>query len=104
MNPGALRSKITCETNSRRLHKSVLRKRLELSPEKRILEHDNACAHEALRFREFYAKKSITKMDHPPYSPDSATNNFWLFQKLKIALKGQRFAHIPDIQCNVLFL
>jgi hypothetical protein len=34
------------------------------------------------------AKKSITKMDHPPYSPDSAPCDFWLFPKLKKALKG----------------
>jgi hypothetical protein len=51
-----------------------------------------------LRVREFLAKKSITKMDRPPYSPELASCDFWLFPKLKNALKGQRFADIPDIQ------
>jgi hypothetical protein len=37
-------------------------------------------------------------MDHPPYSPDLGPYKFWLFSKLKIALKGLRFA---DIQYNV---
>jgi hypothetical protein len=37
-------------------------------------------------------------MDHPPYSPDLGPCKFWLFPKLKIALKGLRFA---DIQYNV---
>jgi hypothetical protein len=38
-------------------------------------------------------------MDHPPYSPDLAPCDFWLFPKLKNALK--RFADFSDIQCNV---
>jgi len=71
-----------------RLRESVRRKRPGLWPDKWILHHDNAPAHDALRFREFLAKNSITKMDHPPYSPDLATCDFWLFQKLKNALKG----------------
>jgi hypothetical protein len=54
-----------------------------------------------LRVRVFLAKKSITKMGHSPYSPDLAPCYFWLFAKLKNALKGQRFADIPDIQRNV---
>jgi len=40
-------------------------------------------------------------MDHPPYSPELAPCNFWLFPKLKKALKGQRFADLSDIQRNV---
>jgi hypothetical protein len=44
----------------------------EIWPDKLILHHGNAHAHNALRVREFLAKKSITKMDHPPYSPDLA--------------------------------
>jgi hypothetical protein len=44
-----------------------------------ILHPDNA-AHDALRFLEFLAKESITKMDYPP---DLAPCDFWLFPKLK---------------------
>jgi hypothetical protein len=65
-----------------------------------ILHHDNAPAYDALRVREFLAKNSITKMDHSPYSPDLATCDFWLFPKLKTALKGQRFADLSDTQKN----
>jgi histone-lysine N-methyltransferase SETMAR len=43
-------------------------------------------------------------MDHPPYSPNLAPSHFWLFPKLKNALEGQRFADIPDIQCNMILL
>jgi hypothetical protein len=43
-------------------------------------------------------------MDHPPYTPDLAPCDFWLVPKLKNALTGQRFADIPDIQCNVTLM
>ena len=56
-----------------RLQECVRRKRPGLWPDKWILHHDNAPAHNVLWVREFLAKNSITKMDHPPYSPDLAT-------------------------------
>jgi hypothetical protein len=87
-----------------RLRESVSRKRPELWPDKWTLHHDNAPAHGALRVREFLAKKSLTKMDHPAYSPDLAPCDFWFFPKLKNVLMRQRFADIPDIQCNVTLL
>jgi hypothetical protein len=49
-----------------RLRESILRKRPELWPDKWILCHDNIPARGALRVCKFLAKKSITKMDHPP--------------------------------------
>jgi len=84
-----------------RLWESVQRKRPKLWPDKWILCHDSAPVHDALRVHEFLAKNSITKMDH---SPDLAPCNFWLFPKLKNALKGQRFADLSDIQCIVKML
>jgi len=84
-----------------RLRESVRRKRPGLWPDKWILHHDNASSHDALRFQEFLAKNSITKMYHPPYSPDLAPCDFWLFPKLKKnALNGQKFSDLSDIQRN----
>jgi len=40
-------------------------------------------------------------MEHPPYSTDLAPNDFWLFPKIKSALKGRRFQDTEDIQRNV---
>jgi hypothetical protein len=39
------------------------------------------------------AKKSILKLDHPPYSSDLAPRDFWLFPKLKTAFKGRHCRH-----------
>ena len=40
-------------------------------------------------------------MTQPPYSPDLAPYDFWLFSKLKSALKGKRFQIIDEIQENM---
>jgi hypothetical protein len=37
-------------------------------------------------------------MEHPPRSSDLAPNGFWLFQKIKSALKGQRFQDTEDVE------
>jgi hypothetical protein len=60
------------------------------------LYHDNAPAHDALAIREFLAKKSIMKLDHPLHSPDLALCDFGLFPKLKTTLKSHRFSDTAD--------
>jgi hypothetical protein len=35
--------------------------------------------------REFLANKPVIELDHPPFSPDLAPGDFWLFLELKIA-------------------
>jgi histone-lysine N-methyltransferase SETMAR len=67
---------------------ALYRKRPELWPSDCILHHDNASAHEVLFLKQRLAQKSITEMEHPPCSPDLASNNLWLSPKLKSALKG----------------
>jgi hypothetical protein len=49
-------------------------------------------------------KKSITEIEHPPYSPDLTPNDFWLYPKVKSALKGRRFQNIEDILKNITTL
>ncbi|GBM02739.1 hypothetical protein AVEN_40811-1 [Araneus ventricosus] len=66
-----------------------------------ILLHDNARTHTAFLVQKFLAKRGIVSLNHPLYSPDSSPSDFFLFPKLKSALKGQCFSHISDIQPNV---
>ena len=56
-----------------------------------LLHHDNAPAHNALGIREFLAKHNIAVLEQPPYSPDLAPCDFFLFPKLKKVIKGTRF-------------
>jgi hypothetical protein len=83
------------------LRGAVHRRRPELWPHAWILHHDSASAHDALADREVLAKKSIMKLDHPPYLPNLAPCDSWLLPKLKTTMKGHRFSDIADIQRHV---
>jgi len=40
----------------------------------------------------------VIVLDHPPYSPDLAPADYFLFRKVKSHLKGRLFDSISDIQ------
>jgi len=76
----------------RRLMRSVREKRRELWETRSwVLYHDNAPVHNALGIQEFLAKNNIAVLEQPPYSPDLAPCDFFLFSKLKEVIKGTRF-------------
>jgi hypothetical protein len=39
----------------------------------------------------------MLSLSHPPYSPDLAPANFFLFPKMKMQLKGRRFDTAAEI-------
>ena len=49
----------------------------------------------------FFVKHYVTQVTQPPYRPDLAPCNFWLFPKLKSHLKGKRFQTMDEIQENM---
>jgi len=51
---------------------------------------------------EFLATKQITMLEHPAYSPDLASSDFFLFSKIKEILKGRHFDDIDDIRSNTI--
>jgi len=63
-----------------------------------FLLHDNAPSHNATIFKQFLAQRKVTMLDHPPYSPDLAPADYFLFRKVKSHLKGRPFDSISDIQ------
>ena len=63
-----------------------------------LLYDDNAPSHRALATCEFLTHNSITTCPHPPYSPDLAPCDFFLFPKMKLKLKGRRFDGLEEIQ------
>jgi len=65
-----------------------------------ILHHDNAPAHRAVTTNEFLAKHNILLLPQPPYSPELALCDFFLFPQLKKKMKGRRFDYAEDIQAN----
>ncbi|GFT01071.1 putative DD34D transposase [Nephila pilipes] len=48
-----------------------------------ILHHDNASSHTSTQTKAFLTERKIELMGHPPYSPDLAPNDFFLFPHIK---------------------
>jgi histone-lysine N-methyltransferase SETMAR len=63
-----------------------------------FLLHENATAHTAGVVPRFLARKQVTVLHYPSYSPDLAPADFFLFPTLKSQLKGKRFQDIFAIK------
>lgn len=61
-----------------------------------VLKHDNASSCVTPM-----AKNNTTVLPHPPYSPNSAPVDFFLFLNLKLTLKGHSFETVEKIQKNI---
>jgi len=85
----------------RRLRENVRRKRPDLwRSGDWFLHHDNAPAHTALSVRQFLTSQGMTLIPHPPYSPDLAPCDFFLFPRMKRAMKGKRFADVEAVKAT----
>ncbi|KMQ82458.1 hypothetical protein RF55_22900 [Lasius niger] len=69
-----------------------------------LLLHDNARPHIALPVRLFLAQHCVVELQHPPYSPDLAPADFFLFPKLKHSMKGTMFQDVEAIKKTVTSL
>lgn len=57
-----------------------------------ILHHDNASSHTSAQTSDYLSSENIELMGHPPYSPDLAPNDFYLFPTIKNKMRGHRFS------------
>ena len=57
-----------------------------------------APAHTALSVTRYLASLGWTVVPHPPYSPDLAPCDFFLFPTMKKTLKGKRFANVEKVK------
>ena len=69
-----------------------------------VLHQDNMLAHNALSVKMFLTKHKITVSEHPPYSLDLALREFFLFPKIKSALKGTRFESVDAVKAKAMEL
>ena len=53
--------------------------------------HDNAPSHTSELVKQFLKSEKVTVLPHPPYSPDLAPCDFFVFPKLKKFLSGRRY-------------
>lgn len=81
-----------------RLRARVFRARPELAEHGWVLHHDNAPAHSSYAVREFMTRKGVPTLPQPPYSPDLAPCDFFLFPQLKSFMKGNRYDGVSEVQ------
>ena len=58
---------------------------------------DNARPHKAKSTIQFCVENKFNIMPHPPYSPDLAPSDFFLFGYLKEKCKGCRFETVDEL-------
>ena len=82
---------------NRDLLRAMQKKRAPLLPTM-LFHHDNAPSHRASTTQETIDKRSIEVLGHPPFSPDLAPCDFFLFPTLKKILRGRQFDDVADLQ------
>jgi transposase len=80
----------------RRLGDAVRRKRPEKWSTNIWFPLHNVPTHLSVLVKDFLAKKKVTTLEHPLYSPDLATAEVYLFPQLKSPLKGRSFCYATD--------
>jgi histone-lysine N-methyltransferase SETMAR len=76
------------------------KRRGKLSLGVRLL-HDNAPVHTAVVAKAAVKDSGFTEVAHPPYSPDLAPSDYFLFSKLKSDLRGRKFSTDEEIHAAV---
>lgn len=75
-----------------KLKAKIAEERPHLQKKKCLFHQDNAPPQTSAVAMAKIHELRFELLDHPPYSPDLAPNDFFLFPKLKVALGGQRFS------------
>lgn len=81
----------------KKVRRAIRDKRPQMSQEGPILLQDNAAAHRKAAVLTALEDFGWEIMAHPPYSPDLSPCDFFLFPKIKEAMRGQRFKDTEDI-------
>lgn len=66
-----------------------------------LLLHDNAPVHASRKAQAAIRACDFKQLDHPPYSPDLAPSDYYLFRHLKKFLRGQRFSSDEEVKAVV---
>jgi hypothetical protein len=77
------------------------KRRGKLSQGVRLL-HDNALVHTSVAAKAAIQCCGFQELNHPPYNPDPAPSDYFLFSKLKSDLHGKKFTSDEEVISAVL--
>ena len=82
------------------LKRAITEKRPEYATrhEAIISDHDNARPHAAIPVKNYLENSGWEVLPHPPYSPDLAPSDYYLFRSMQNALTGIRFTSEQGIK------
>ena len=83
------------------LFPAIKRKRPHLERSGILLHHDNAPSHSSRIVMDTVNKLGIELLPLPPYSPDLAICDYWLFPNLKNRLRGNKYEGRGELRCAV---
>lgn len=81
-----------------RLNDEIKKKRPHMTKKKVLFHHDNAPAHSSLKAMAKLNELRYELLPHPPYSPDLAPSDYYLFPNLKRWLQGKRFYSNEEVE------
>jgi len=62
-----------------------------------LLLHDNARPHTAAQTQATLAQLGFETLPHPPYSPDLAPSDYWLFSEMSKQVRGKKFKELSGM-------
>ena len=87
----------SCHNIVRSIQNTTLKRPELLKNQSWILHHDNTQAHTSMLVRKFLAENKTVIMPQPPYSPDLAPADFFLYPKIETGAVGdtkKRFSEV----------
>lgn len=97
-NNATINSEVYCHQLDK-LNDALKQKRPELINRKGVVFHqDNAKPHTSLMARQKLLQLGWDVLPHPPYSPDLAPSDYYLFRSLQNYLDGRTFASNQDVK------
>lgn len=85
----------------RRLREAIKEKRRGKLRAGVLFHQDNAPAHKAAVAMAAIQESGFELLEHPPYSPDLAPSDFYLFSQLKKHLRGKKFEDDSEVMAAV---
>jgi len=80
-----------------RLKDEIAKKRPHMKKKKILFHQDNAPCHKSMKTMVKFNELHFELLPHPPYSPDLAPSDYWLFSDLKKTLQGKRFQSNEEV-------
>ena len=66
-----------------------------------LILHDNAPVHKSKVAQAAIRECGFEQLNHPPYSPDLAPSDYYLFRNLKSNLRGERYNDDEELKSAV---